>query len=71
MTTEQCVGWPLHEAEQALKKHGVSYQVRWTSSGRHGWDDPHRTPRVLTVRGDVLIVANFWDRLKETAHANP
>lgn len=65
MTTQQCIGWPLDAAEQALKDHGLPYQVRWTRSGRQGCDDPHRTPRVLAVRGNVLIVASFWDQLKE------
>ena len=68
MTTQQCIGWPLVEAELALKQHGLPYQVRRTQSGRHGCDATKRTPRVLAVQGDTLIVAAFWDKLKESAH---
>ena len=68
MTRNDCVGLPLERAVTLLKQAAIPHRVCYTRSPKDHSMSGDRTPRVIAVRGDVLVVGYFQDKLMEQAY---
>ena len=57
--SDACLGLPLGQALSLCEQEGISARVMYT--GERSGENDIFTPRVIAIRGDVLIAALFKD----------